>query len=94
VYPVRAVGTLWSDASAPAAALARVFGPARAGILTLLAAPATTSGLASRTGLSLGAVSQHLSALHGAGIVARQRHGREVFYEVTAIGAALLQANG
>jgi DNA-binding transcriptional ArsR family regulator len=94
VYPVRAVGTLWSDASTPAGALARVFGPARAQVLTLLRAPATTSDLARRTGLSPGAVSQHLTALRDAGIVARQRHGREVFYEVTDVGTALLGANG
>jgi DNA-binding transcriptional ArsR family regulator len=94
VYPVRAVGTLWSTASAPGGALARVFGPARAEVLALLRAPATTSDLARRTGLSLGAVSQHLTALRGAGIVASQRHGREVIYEVTDIGVALLRANG
>ena len=63
-------------------------------MLTLLRAPATTSDLARRTGLSLGAVSQHLSALHGAGIVDRARHGREVFYEVTDVGAGLLRVNG
>jgi DNA-binding transcriptional ArsR family regulator len=39
-------------------------------------------------------VSQHLSALHGAGIVERARHGREVYYEVTAVGADLLRVNG
>jgi DNA-binding transcriptional ArsR family regulator len=94
IYPVRAVGTLWLDTSAPAGALARVFGPARAQVLTLLRAPATTSDLARRTGLSAGAVSQHLSALCGAGIAHRQRHGREVFYEVTDVGTALLRANG
>lgn len=94
VYPVRAVGTLWSDAAAPGGGLSRAFGPARAQVLTLLRAPATTSDLARRTGLSLGAVSQHLSALHGAGIVGRARHGREVFYEVTEVGAGLLRVNG
>lgn len=94
VYPVRAVGTLWSGAKAPSGALARVLGPARAQVLALVRAPATTSDLARRTGLSLSAVSQHLSALHGAGIVSRVRHGREVFYEVTDVGAGLLRVNG
>ena len=97
VYPVRAVGTLWSAAGADGvggAALSRVLGPARAEVFTLLRGPATTTDLARRTGLSLGAVSQHLGALRGAGLAQRARHGREVFYEVTPIGAALLRVNG
>ncbi|MEV0273947.1 helix-turn-helix domain-containing protein [Hamadaea sp. NPDC050747] len=95
VYPVRAVGTLWSAASGVGgAALGRVLGPARAEVFTLLIGPATTSGLARRTGLSLGAVSQHLTALHDAGLARRARHGREVYYEVTSVGSALLRANG
>jgi DNA-binding transcriptional ArsR family regulator len=94
VYPVRAVGTLWSDATAPGGGLAKVLGPGRAQVLGLLRAPATTTDLARRTGLSPGAVSQHLSALHGAGMIARARHGREVFYEVTEVGAGLLRVNG
>jgi DNA-binding transcriptional ArsR family regulator len=94
VYPVRAVGTLWSDASTSSGTLARVFGAGRAQVLTLLRAPATTTDIARRTGLSAGAVSQHLSALHGAGIVERARHGREVYYEATAVGTELLRVNG
>jgi DNA-binding transcriptional ArsR family regulator len=97
VYPARAVGTLWS-ATEPdgvgGAALSRVLGPARAEVFTLLCGPATTTDLSRRTGLSLGAVSQHLAALRGAGLAQRARHGREVFYEVTPVGAALLKVNG
>jgi hypothetical protein len=32
--------------------------------------------------------------VRSAGLAQRARHGREVFYEVTAVGAALLRANG
>lgn len=97
VYPVRAVGTLWSPAETAdvgGAALGRVLGPARAEIFALLRAPATTSGLARRTGLSVGAVSQHLAALRGAGLAERARHGKEVYYEATAVGVSLLRVNG
>jgi hypothetical protein len=94
VYPVRAVGTLWSDGTAPGGGLSKLLGTGRAHVLGLLHAPATTTDLARRTGLSAGAVSQHLSALHGAGIVDRTRHGREVYYEVTEVGAGLLRVNG
>ncbi|MFE9694997.1 ArsR family transcriptional regulator [Micromonospora sp. NPDC005806] len=97
VYPARAVGTLWSAAQPVGiggAGLSRVLGPARAEVFTLLRGPATTTDLARRTGLSLGAVSQHLAALHGAGLAQRARHGREVFYEATQVGVALLRVNG
>ncbi|NUT34685.1 MAG: winged helix-turn-helix transcriptional regulator [Hamadaea sp.] len=97
VYPVRAVGTLWSPADTPdvgGAALGRVFGPARAEIFALLRAPATTTDLARRTGLSVGAVSQHLGALRGAGLAERARHGKEVYYEATPVGTTLLRVNG
>jgi len=95
IYPARAVGTLWSTSSdVGGAALARVLGPARAEVFTLLIGPATTTDLASRTGLSLGAVSQHLTALREAGLARRARHGREVLYEVTSVGLAVLRVNG
>lgn len=95
VYPVRAVGTLWSAASGVGgAALGRVLGPARAEVFTLLIGPATTTDLARRTGLSVGAVSQHLTALREAGLARRARHGREVYYEASSVGNELLRVNG
>ncbi|MFD6638463.1 ArsR family transcriptional regulator [Micromonospora chalcea] len=92
-YPVRAVGTLWERGPEPAGdALARVVGGGRAALLRLLDAACTTTDLARLTGLSAGAVSQHLSALHAAGLVTRSRVGRHVLYRNTEVGAALLRA--
>ncbi|GAA2333487.1 DUF5937 family protein [Dactylosporangium salmoneum] len=97
VYPARAVGTLWEGLGRPvdgdpAAALAGVLGPARARLLELLRAPGTTSDLARRTGLSVGAVSQQLGLLHDARLVERNRQGRAVYYLCTSLGLALLGA--
>ncbi|MEU9513610.1 DUF5937 family protein [Micromonospora sp. NPDC048169] len=92
-YPVRAVGTLWERGPVPAGdALARVVGGGRAALLRLLDAATTTTDLARLTGLSAGNVSQHLSALHAAGLVTRHRAGRHVLYRNTEVGAALLRA--
>jgi DNA-binding transcriptional ArsR family regulator len=96
VYPVRAVATMWEGrpAAAGGAGLDRVLGPARARLLWLLQSPSTTSELARRTGLSPGSVSQHLRALHEAGLVSRSRQGRQVLYLGTEVASALLRANG
>ncbi|WBC02819.1 DUF5937 family protein [Micromonospora sp. WMMA1976] len=92
-YPVRAVGTLWERGPEPAGdALARVVGGGRAALLNLLDAATTTTDLARLTGLSAGNVSQHLSALHAAGLVTRSRAGRHVLYRNSEVGAALLRA--
>ncbi|SCL66699.1 ArsR/SmtB family transcription factor [Micromonospora chersina] len=94
-YPVRAVGTLWERVPAtPGDPLARVVGVGRAALLHLLAAPATTTDLARRTGMSGGNVSQHLAALHAAGLVSRSRRGRHVLYRNTEAATVLVRASG
>ncbi|MFE6054436.1 ArsR family transcriptional regulator [Kitasatospora sp. NPDC056446] len=94
-YPARGIGTLW--ASAPPAgteALAAVLGRSRARLLTELAAPASTTELAHRTGLSPSAVSQYLTALRDARLVSAHRAGRSVLYARTASAEALLAPFG
>ncbi|SBT52736.1 ArsR/SmtB family transcription factor [Micromonospora narathiwatensis] len=92
-YPVRAVGTLWEVGPAPSGdPLARVVGSGRAALLHLLDTAATTTDLAHRVGMSCGNVSQHLSALLAAGLVARTRQGRHVLYRNTEAGMVLLRA--
>ncbi|MEV4491744.1 MarR family transcriptional regulator [Micromonospora coxensis] len=92
-YPVRAVGTLWESCPTPPGdPLARVVGSGRAALLHLLDSPATTTDLARRTGLSCGSVSQHLAALHAAGLVVRTRRSRHVFYRNTDAAMVLLRA--
>ncbi|MEH1165827.1 ArsR family transcriptional regulator [Micromonospora sp. CPCC 205539] len=93
-YPVRAVGTLWeATAPPPGDPLARVVGPGRAMLLHLLDTATTTTDLARLAGMSAGNVSQHLSALHHAGLVSRVRQGRHVLYRNTDAGSVLLRAS-
>ncbi|MGW6913141.1 ArsR/SmtB family transcription factor [Kitasatospora sp. NPDC054939] len=91
VYPPRGVATLWESSAATApAGLARVVGGTRARLLAELDAPASTTELAARTGLSAANVSHHLTALHGAGLAARHRTGRTVLYARTEAAELLL----
>lgn len=93
-YPVRAVGTLWeATATPPGDPLARVVGPGRAALLHLLDTSSTTTDLARLTGMSAGNVSQHLAALHAAGLVGRFRQGRHVLYRNTDAAHVLLRAS-
>ncbi|RKN47868.1 helix-turn-helix domain-containing protein [Micromonospora endolithica] len=94
VYPVRAVATLWEGGAIHNGALAGVLGTTRARLLTLLTSPATTTELARRVALTPAAVSQHLTALHAAGLVTRVRHGRGVLYVSSPAGRSLLTAGG
>ncbi|MET7669020.1 ArsR/SmtB family transcription factor [Micromonospora luteifusca] len=94
VYPVRAVGTLWETAATPPGdPLARVIGPGRAALLHLLETAVTTTDLARLARMSAGNVSQHLTALHAAGLVSRSRQGRHVLYRNTDAAKVLLRAS-
>ncbi|MFH9355107.1 DUF5937 family protein [Kitasatospora sp. NPDC017646] len=91
VYPARGIGGLWATGPAHrTAALAAVLGRSRALLLAELAAPASTTELARRTGLSPSAVSQYLTALREARLVSAHRAGRWVLYARTATAEALL----
>ncbi|MER6798846.1 ArsR/SmtB family transcription factor, partial [Amycolatopsis mediterranei] len=63
-------------------------------LLTELAAPASTAELARRTGLSAGAVSQHLGVLKAAALVNRHRAGRHVLYVRTSLAESLVAGAG
>jgi len=90
IYPARGVGLLWQRDDPAVDALGRVLGRTRARLLGALAAPASTTQLAERLGITPGGASQHLSALAAAGLVSGQRHGREVLYLRTERGSALI----
>jgi biotin operon repressor len=75
-YPARGVATLWESIEPTPAALAGLIGRTRAAILTHLARPHTTTDLADALGVTAGAVSQHLTVLREAGLVATHRDGR------------------
>jgi DNA-binding transcriptional ArsR family regulator len=88
VYPC--TGWLAQDPDVvPPEALARLIGPARARILTLLAAPKSTTQLVALTGQTLGSAGGHLRVLRDAGLAARRRAGRSVLYYRTPLGDAL-----
>jgi DNA-binding transcriptional ArsR family regulator len=89
-YPPRGIGTLWEIGAPPAPhALAALIGATRATILTALQEPVSTTALARRLSITPSAVSQHLSVLHRAGLVAGSRTGRSVLYQRTRSGDQL-----
>jgi DNA-binding transcriptional ArsR family regulator len=93
MYAARGVGTLWAaeDVRAPGA-LANLIGRVRAGLLTLLDAPASSTELAARTGVTPSATNQHLRAMRAAGLLTSARSGRSVLYLRSELGDALLDA--
>lgn len=92
-YPARgAAGVLESPAVPTASGLGRALGRNRAAVLLALDLPMTTTALVALLKLPLGSVGGHLGALKAAGLVQGTREGREVFYERTAVGNALVAA--
>ena len=93
IYSARGVGTLWEPRqSAAPQALAGVLGRVRAGVLTALDRPRSTTDLAVTLGVSAGGVSQHLGALRAAGLVQSHRVGRVVLYLRSPAGDSLVAA--
>ncbi|MFI6763245.1 ArsR family transcriptional regulator [Micromonospora sp. NPDC050417] len=70
--------------------LAILVGRGRANVLRGLSRPTTTAGLAAALGLAPSTVSEHLAALHAAGVVHRRRVGRRVLYGLEPAGLALV----
>jgi DNA-binding transcriptional ArsR family regulator len=89
VYPARGIARLWQPPPSADGALPQLIGRGRAAILTALADPATTSGVAARCGLSIATASEHLAVLRAARLVTSTRTGRSVTHERTALGVAL-----
>jgi len=91
IYRARGLATLWEPQPLPAAgALAALIGAPRAGLLALLATPASSTELAARLGVTPAAVNQHLRALHAGGLLVSARHGRSVLYRRTPVADLLL----
>lgn len=92
-YRAHAAGTLWqAGATRGVAELAAVLGRSRARLLLELDSPVAVSDLARRTGLSMAAVSENLTALRNAGFASTHRSGRYVLYARTAVGDAVVRA--
>jgi DNA-binding transcriptional ArsR family regulator len=92
VYPARGIGRLWQRTGAPPDALVRLLGRTRAQLLAGLDRPASTSALAALHGLSPSGTSGHLIALRDAGLITGTRHGHEIRYARTRLGADLARA--
>ena len=94
-YPARGTGTVWqAERAGGPAALAALVGEVRAGLLATLEAPASSTELAVRLGVTTSAVNQHLRALRAAGWLTSARHGRSVLYLRSELGDALSAAAG
>jgi DNA-binding transcriptional ArsR family regulator len=90
IYPARGIALLWDPAPEASPELGALIGATRARMLNALDAPRTTTELAHRIGITPGGASQHLAALHAAGLLNRQRDGRVVLYARTALADALV----
>ncbi|MEV4221960.1 DUF5937 family protein [Nonomuraea sp. NPDC049725] len=91
MYGTRGAGTLWqTETHRSPAALTGLLGATRAGLLTTLATPASSTELAGRLGVTTSAVNQHLRALRDAGLLTSARHGRSVLYLRSELGDALV----
>jgi hypothetical protein len=91
-YPARGIAGLWDKPLPPPGALVRLLGKTRATMLAALDRPASTTALAQRHGLSPAGASRHLIAMRDAGLVSGTRHGHEVRYARTRLGAELTRA--
>jgi DNA-binding transcriptional ArsR family regulator len=92
-YPARGIAGLW-QAPTGDRDLARLLGATRARLLLALAEPASTTGLAARCQLPVSTVSEHLSVLRAAGLVATSRSGRQLEHRQTPLGITLCASPG
>ncbi|MEV7322002.1 DUF5937 family protein [Streptomyces sp. NPDC093970] len=93
-YPAEGVGLLREPSTEVPAGLAPVLGRTRTALLAALAEPLTTAALAGRLGITPSAVSQHLGALRGAGLVSTRRTGRTALHQRTERANHLLGESG
>jgi DNA-binding transcriptional ArsR family regulator len=90
LYGARGIATLWESQALPApAALTKLLGTTRAGLLIHLATPASSTELAARLGVTTPAANQHLRALYAGGLLVCARHGRSVLYRRSDLGDML-----
>lgn len=94
-YPARGTGAVWEHilpTNADRLALRDLLGTPKARLLEALRCPASTAALARSLNVSPSAVSQHLAVLGRCGLVNRTRSGREVLYQTSDLGLALLSS--
>jgi hypothetical protein len=89
IYPARSIARLWQPRAQATGDLAALIGKTRAGVLTALAEPASTTGLAARCQIPVSSASEHLAVLRATGLVATTRTGRFLVHQQTPLGVAL-----
>ena len=89
IYPARGIAGIWTPATPAGSDLAHLIGRTRAVLLSGLAEPSSTTGLAARCGVPVSSVSEHLAVLRAAGLVSTSRTGRFLLHQRTALGIAL-----
>lgn len=92
VYRARGAGEVWLEAGRPGHALGVLIGRRRAMILELLVRAQSTTSVAQTLGVSPATVSEHLQAMHRAGLVSRRRQGREQLYRQSPLARQLIEA--
>ncbi|MGH3165081.1 MAG: DUF5937 family protein [Trebonia sp.] len=92
IYPAPGVAAMWQPQRGDPA-LTRAFGKTRGTLLTELTEPATTTMLARKHATAASTISAHLTALRGAGLLTAHRDGRSTYYQLSALGYALLQGH-
>ncbi|BCJ76619.1 transcriptional regulator [Catellatospora sp. IY07-71] len=89
VYPVdRSPGML---AARQTEALSALLGRSRAAILELCAAGGSTTSIAAQLSQSPSTISEHLSVLRNAGLVASDRRGNAMLHRLRPLGTAMLE---
>ncbi|MEV7013214.1 hypothetical protein [Streptosporangium sp. NPDC051022] len=90
-YPVPGAEALWRGSGVRASdELSALVGPVRAALLHSLGRPMTMSALAAGAGMVPSAITYHCERLVAAGLVRRERRGREVWIVRTRRGDELL----
>lgn len=90
-YQARGIAALWTSPTVSPEPLRRLLGARRADILVSLDQPASTTGLATRCDLPLSSISEHLTVLRDAGLIATRRTGRRLQHIRTPLGTALMR---
>lgn len=88
-YPARGIARLWQPPAQASGDLARLIGQTRTKVLTALAEPASTTGLAARCRIPVSSASEHLAVLRATGLVTTTRTGRFLVHQRTPLGVAL-----
>lgn len=94
IYAARGALGIWEPGRGSDQDLERLIGRTRAILLRALAASASTTGLAARTGIPVSSVSEHLAVLRANGLVSTTRISRFLLHQRTEMGAKLAGRTG